>query len=170
MGFAAYCALTGEHWILSLSDIHDPRAAAVCPPAAQHASLEIGGEGGGGVTAANAAAQLRVTGPIWAGPLHDESFVSDMAREAEAIYICVYVCVYIYIYVCIYMCVCMYEYIYILYRCMMTVSLALWHERLRQYIYVCMCVYTYIYVCVCIYIYIYIYVYIYVYIYIHIGI
>eukprot|EP00277_Geminigera_cryophila_P001111 CAMPEP_0179418976 /NCGR_PEP_ID=MMETSP0799-20121207/8334_1 /TAXON_ID=46947 /ORGANISM="Geminigera cryophila, Strain CCMP2564" /LENGTH=334 /DNA_ID=CAMNT_0021192381 /DNA_START=247 /DNA_END=1248 /DNA_ORIENTATION=- len=31
MGFAAYCALTGEHWILSLSDIHDPRAAAVCP-------------------------------------------------------------------------------------------------------------------------------------------
>jgi tRNA (guanine26-N2/guanine27-N2)-dimethyltransferase len=79
IGFAAHCIETGEHWVVPLNQSHDPRAAAGCPSAAQHESLAAAG-----LPSAVAAAQLRLTGPIWTGNLHNYTFVSKMSAMAAA--------------------------------------------------------------------------------------
>ena len=79
IAFAAYCGATGEQWVLPMAQVHDPRAAATCPAAAQHASLAAAA-----YTPEHAAAALRITGPIWAGGLCDERFVCEMATAAAA--------------------------------------------------------------------------------------
>lgn len=77
IGFAAWCAQTGEHWVVPLHQCHDPRAASACPHAAQHASLASDS-----IPPEAAAAQLRMTGPVWTGDLHDAAFVSKMSELA----------------------------------------------------------------------------------------